>query len=332
MSLEWIRQGQDAYLRVTQPTEGMLVDALAGLSRMAAPWDSGIRLRLDLSGLPCLDRDQSMALQRACVSLDQQGWRVELVGAAAASDILNTLFPPAPVDFTRDVVLDEFALDGDDLPPSLTACGINAGLDGIFQLHYGLPIVHDGALDRWSGYIDPSPLGLSPVSPLFFRAIQAGGLALHVRTSSTFSLDMRQVVDAMAMARFASFIGDFTSIAVAEATCNAVIHGNLAIPGGIRSQPGGYARFGAMIATQLADPALADRRLEVCMIPWSDGGLRVTVSDQGQGMNLASMINAERVTSNKEGKGLGIIRQSCSALWTEDDGRRLVLCFAAKVD
>jgi anti-sigma regulatory factor (Ser/Thr protein kinase) len=125
------------------------------------------------------------------------------------------------------------------------------------------------------------------------------------------------------------------TMALSEATTNALMHGNLDMQGGPAA--GLRARdplaFSQAIEERLADPAFLNRRitLAVYMQPGSigrPGTIRISVTDQGRGFN-AEMAVARSTTAGQAltGRGLALIRELAKAVLFDDSGRRIVMSF-----
>lgn len=115
---------------------------------------------------------------------------------------------------------------------------------------------------------------------------------------------------------------DDVQLALQEALANAVIHGNL----GLASPKGSGAavrQYWGALRERLRMPALTSRRVTV-LAQKSDDGLVISVSDVGAGFTFVAPPEY-----GPSGRGSSLMAKLTSAVRWEDEGRRVVLSFAA---
>jgi anti-sigma regulatory factor (Ser/Thr protein kinase) len=160
-------------------------------------------------------------------------------------------------------------------------------------------------------------------------AIAAGGIALSLTTAAAYRLDVTGMVCEAVRARFLPPVDgpDLVMMALAEAVSNAVIHGNFAIESDLRVDVQGFAAFRTRLAERLGDREFALRRIEVCAVPVTGGGLTLTVSDQGAGFDVHGQLARPVEADARSGHGLALIRKVARRVAGEDGGRTLVVGF-----
>jgi two-component sensor histidine kinase len=227
----------------------------------------------------------------------------------------DTAPPPRPVRVGR-------AADG--WSEAGAAPHLLAGPAGIEALRHGLAPPLAGFLDTGGGGLD----GVGPRCP---ATVAAGGLVLSLTTAAVCALPVVELMTGAIRHRFGLPPGDLIErieICLAEALGNAVIHGNLAIPGHLRTSPCGFARFRQMMAERLRDPMLADRRVEIHALRAATNSFTLLVSDQGSGFDLGGQAGRAVPIDARCGRGLDLIRRGCTGLAGEDGGRTLRMEFA----
>jgi anti-sigma regulatory factor (Ser/Thr protein kinase) len=191
-------------------------------------------------------------------------------------------------------------------------------------------MVRRGLRAPFAGFIELGGEGLLGVGLRCFETARSGGLALSLITASAYTLSAMELSSEAARRDFAIPDGetaDLIDICLAEAIGNAVIHGNLGIPGHLRATPKGFQRFCQIMQERLTDPVLSRRRVEINMSSGGGGRVCMSVTDQGRGFDLAAQLSRAAEVDATHGRGLGLIRRVCSALHGEDDGRTLVMNF-----
>ena len=210
---------------------------------------------------------------------------------------------------------------GDDLGGSISLLASAATGDSIRQ----------GLAPPFSGFIELGDEGVSGVGFRCFETMRAGGFAISLMTRQAYGLNTLDIISEAIRRNLNLASGeaaDLVDICLGEALGNAVIHGNLAIPSHLRTTAKGFEHFRNILRERLADPALACRRVEICVAACGADYLTVSVSDQGQGFDLAGQVARSVQSGAKCGRGLGLIRRLCSSMLGEDGGRTLVMTFA----
>jgi hypothetical protein len=112
---------------------------------------------------------------------------------------------------------------------------------------------------------------------------------------------------------------DAVRTSLAEAVGNAVLHGNLGIPAPDRRDLDGFAALADMAVRRLADPARAERRIEVRVRRATARSLTVEVADEGAGYVPAA--------GERPGSGLFLIRALAESVELLDGGRCIRMGF-----
>ncbi|MGY0714351.1 ATP-binding protein [Azospirillum argentinense] len=114
---------------------------------------------------------------------------------------------------------------------------------------------------------------------------------------------------------------DDMELALHEAISNAVVHGNLQVEGMKGLSVEALERFSHDLAARMADPAFADRRIEVAA--WLESACAVVeVADEGTGF-----ARPERIDYGASGRGLDLIAAIVEELQLLDGGRRIRMRF-----
>ena len=202
------------------------------------------------------------------------------------------------------------------LPAGAAIPGIVCGAASEAEVRRGLRLPNRGFCEGPGGFANPRCL----------EALVSGGFALSLSTASTYRLDVANMVGEAVSSRLLppGRVASEVFLVVAEAVANAVIHGNLGIQSDLRGTREGLAAFSALMATRLAEPERAARRVEICAFQ-ADGGLTLTVSDQGEGFDLDAQLRRPIETAARNGRGLALIRKVAGAVGGEDGGRTLVM-------
>ncbi|WP_173981733.1 ATP-binding protein, partial [Magnetospirillum sp. SS-4] len=190
--------------------------------------------------------------------------------------------------------------------------------------------VRRGLRPPFGGFVELGGEGLLGVGLRCFDTARGGGLALSLTTASAYALGVMELLGEAVRRDFILAdrdVADMIDICIAEAIGNAVIHGNLGIPGHLRATAKGFQRFCRIMEERLNDPVLSGRRVEINMSSNGAGYVRASVSDQGHGFDLAARLSRAAGPDATHGRGLGVIRKACSALHGEDGGRTLVMLF-----
>jgi anti-sigma regulatory factor (Ser/Thr protein kinase) len=225
----------------------------------------------------------------------------------------------------------------DDLAVQCAALGLRLGdkpVDGqpcILAAAADDDRVRRGLAAPYSGFIELGSERLLGVGLRCFEAVRRGGVTLSLLTGSAYSLRAMELTSEVVRRDFGVAEGeaaDLIDICLGEAIGNAVIHGNLGIPGHLRATQKGFQRFCQIMQDRLVDPVLSGRRVELNISSRGLGQVSIAVTDQGRGFDLASQLSRGAETDGTHGRGLGLIRRACVALHAEDDGRTLVMSFS----
>lgn len=114
---------------------------------------------------------------------------------------------------------------------------------------------------------------------------------------------------------------DDMELALHEAISNAVVHGNLQVEGMKGLSVAALERFSHDLAERMADPAYANRRVEVAA--WlEDDAVTVEVADEGSGF-----ARPEHIDYGASGRGLDLIAAIAEEIQLLDSGRRIRMRF-----
>ncbi len=116
---------------------------------------------------------------------------------------------------------------------------------------------------------------------------------------------------------------DDIELALHEAISNAMVHGNLQIEGMKGLTVDSLERFSHELASRMADPFYAERRIEVSCWLKPEAELLVEVADEGPGFVLHADGDA-----NASGRGLSLIAAMARQIEWRDGGRRIRIRFA----
>ncbi len=114
-------------------------------------------------------------------------------------------------------------------------------------------------------------------------------------------------------------------VALEEALNNAIVHGNLGLPGSLKRR-GGEA-FARELAARAADPTRARREVEIA-VDYDGQRCRWTVTDQGNGFDVAAVLRrleADEPRTLTGGRGILMMRSLLDDVAFEEGGRRCVL-------
>ncbi len=188
-----------------------------------------------------------------------------------------------------------------------------------------------GLAQPYRGFLElDSQGGLAGVGPRCLRVARQGGLVASLTTATAFSCDL--------VGRFAKVLrermpnmsagtGDDLEMCLAEAVGNAVVHGNLEIGSGLRTNRDDFELYCNLLKEGLANPELSARRVEVCWMPLNQFQQMVVVSDQGQGFDFSKQLSTSCELEAKSGRGLPLIKMLARSVSAEDGGRSLVMTF-----
>lgn len=190
-----------------------------------------------------------------------------------------------------------------------------------------IAMVGAGLRKGFSGFIEYRPCDqFCPLSADLVDAVEQGGLCLSASTASLLNNDPAQKFCQAVISRFPNMDSMRLELAVAEACGNAVIHGNLGLASDLRHSLAGLAEFNERIATRVADPTMAARRVRLTAWPMG-AGVEIRVSDDGDGYDLDAELAKPVDVAAKSGRGLGLIRKVSTDVRGEDGGRTLCMRF-----
>ena len=222
----------------------------------------------------------------------------------------DAVFGDAPVRWPSVVVSQGSEWPADSRPLLSAEGNAEAIAAGLSEPYYGY--VEQGA--------DPSPACL--------MAVSLGGLSMSVSTGTACSVEVVQPFAAAVAKVLGDIDPSMIELCLAEAVGNAAIHGNLSIDGSLRSTREGFEIFSRLMGERLADPATANKRIDIVMLPLPDDCFRLSVSDRGLGFDFQAVQTLVAGPSAKHGRGIALIRRIARNVFTEDGGRTLVMDFA----
>ncbi len=151
-----------------------------------------------------------------------------------------------------------------------------------------------------------------------------GLLSLRLSTASGIRLDVaRHLANAAAVRlELGQHMREAVQLATHEAISNALVHGNLGLPGLPRRRVEDLEQFAASLRERLAQPVLANRRLAIDLCS-GEQLLTVRVQDQGSGYAGSPLLAQQTY-----GRGLQIIRALTHAVRFSDGGRCIEMDFS----
>jgi len=159
------------------------------------------------------------------------------------------------------------------------------------------------------------------------RRALAVELFISVSTRTAHSWPLAQLVCATLVQRGAGPADpDGLATALQESISNAVVHGNLGLPGMKDCALGDLERHAIAMANRLADTRYAERRVEVSL-RLSEDSVRIEVQDEGDGFAPA-LTSGSRGGVAPSGRGLALIASFCQRWELRDGGRRLYMEFS----
>lgn len=167
----------------------------------------------------------------------------------------------------------------------------------------------------------PSPL-TAPLPVLVERA-GAADLYINLTTATANELHLAgRVLTALADRHpLPDERRDDLELALHEAISNALVHGNLQVDGMKELSTGELERFSHELMLRLADPALAQRRVEVAVL-LEAGTAVIDVADEGAGF-----IPVPQDGRGASGRGLDLIATIAESVELCDGGRRIRMRF-----
>ena len=189
-----------------------------------------------------------------------------------------------------------------------------------------LPMIMAASVLPFAGFVERFADDMAAPSGHFLDVIRQGGLGLHVRTPSAYGLDITQLFLQMLESNYdlGTDLHERVQLALSECISNAVIHGNLGLTSEQRDNLQGLTLHMDQIAARLKSPDVAARRIEVTAVR-QDQGLRITVTDQGQGYDVAQRMASTVQSHHTHGRGLQLMQRLCDHVSAQDQGRRMVM-------
>ena len=175
----------------------------------------------------------------------------------------------------------------------------------------------------YASWIEVAALPDPPVLELVERAANSDFYASFTTVSAN-SLDLAgNIVQAIAVQRsLSNTCRDNIELALHEALCNALVHGNLQMEGIGDLSFEALERFSSNLLVRMTDPDFANRRIDVIFLFESDG-ITVDVIDQGCGFEPKP-----KTVPKASGRGFELIEASCLSFRLMEGGRRVSMRFA----
>jgi anti-sigma regulatory factor (Ser/Thr protein kinase) len=165
-------------------------------------------------------------------------------------------------------------------------------------------------------------------SPIFKDIMGGKGLYLSISTRAAFDLPLSLEFCIAIWERLPAFSvhrREKVEFALQEAIANALVHGNLGVPGSLKESAQGFETYCAMLSERLLDAAYADRRLEIAGLFLNGQSMKLTITDQGEGFVICEE-SLEQACS-KTGRGMAFLRELSDQMQIDDNGRRVNLFF-----
>lgn len=140
-------------------------------------------------------------------------------------------------------------------------------------------------------------------------------------TANRLDLAAEILMAITAQRRLAESCRDNIELALHEALCNALLHGNLQMEGIGDLSVDALERFSANLMRRISDPDFANRRIDV-VCGFDADSVTIDVVDQGNG--FAPKPKSEPRAS---GRGFELIGASCQSFRLLDGGRRVSMRF-----
>ena len=158
--------------------------------------------------------------------------------------------------------------------------------------------------------------------------LERSGLYMALSTTTAYSLAPAHMFCKVLAQRFdiGDELRDAIELSVHEAVVNGLLHGNLEVGSGDRQTLDGFRRYCETIETQLQDPSLAGRCIEVSAVAL-ETSIELTVVDSGPGYDTGNLADNED-PDRKSGRGLQLIRHFAQDVQIGEGGRKLSMRFA----
>lgn len=179
-------------------------------------------------------------------------------------------------------------------------------------------------------WIETAPLDDAAIAAQVGRAQQADLYAcLTTATANQLHLAGRIVAAVDSRRPLGEIQRDDIELVLHEAISNAVVHGNLQVEGMKGLSVDALDRFSCALATRMADPAYATRRVEVSCWLTPEDELLVEVADEGSGFvpQIREGATATAGAASASGRGLDLITAIAAQVELLDNGRRIRIRF-----
>lgn len=162
--------------------------------------------------------------------------------------------------------------------------------------------------------------------------VQTSGLFLSLTTEAAYGAQCAMIVCDELVRRgvFSSGRRPAVEFCLQEAVANAVVHGNLGIASTRKDHPEGHRQFSLLLTERLRDAVRRQRRIDL-LARWRPSSLVVSVADQGEGFDEASL-PAEANGDAHSGRGFLFMRELADEVTVTDGGRCTTLRFGLRPD
>ena len=176
----------------------------------------------------------------------------------------------------------------------------------------------------YSAWIEVAALANQPLLDLIGRAA-ATGFYGSFTTITANRLDLAGEMLAAVAARqpLSESCRGNIELALHEALCNAVLHGNLQMDGIGDLSVDALERFSANLMQRISDPDFACRRVDI-VCDFDPESVTIDVVDQGRGFEPKTEPKTEPKAS---GRGFELIAASCQSFELLEGGRRVSMRF-----
>ncbi|MFD1625926.1 ATP-binding protein [Azospirillum griseum] len=241
-----------------------------------------------------------------------------------------------PAPRTRFTALRGLAIDEERLSRCAAWLGLPsvAGADAGRRGHGSTLALLDGpqGAEDSAAWLPPVAAWIEPTSApdaqptLTWQTERAGSVDLYINLTTETANDLHlagRVLTALAARHpLPPERRDDLELALHEAISNALVHGNLEVAGMKELSATELERFSRDLVRQMANPVLAQRRLEVA-VTLEPSALAVEVADEGGGFqpNRTECHGAS-------GRGLDLIATVADSVELKDGGRRIRMRFS----
>ncbi|MEI6558344.1 MAG: ATP-binding protein [Rhodospirillaceae bacterium] len=174
----------------------------------------------------------------------------------------------------------------------------------------------------YSAWIEVAALADQPILDLVQRATDTDLYASFTTiTANRLDLAGEILLAITAQRPLSETCRDNIELALHEALCNALLHGNLQMEGIGDLSVEALERFSTNLVRRISDPELANRRVDV-VCGFCDDALTIDVVDQGCGFEPKPMGEPKA-----SGRGFELIGASCQSFRLLEGGRRVSMRF-----